>query len=64
LGVRRSGTSSSFLQTNTKTKNSPIAGSPAWEIAATVGLAALVLLRHTENIRRLVRGDELSASRS
>ena len=38
-------------------------GSPAWEVAATVGLAALVLLRHLDNIKRLVRGSELSASR-
>ncbi|MEX1105633.1 MAG: glycerol-3-phosphate acyltransferase [Ilumatobacteraceae bacterium] len=41
-----------------------VVGSPAWEIGATVGLALLVLLRHTDNIRRLFRGDELSASRS
>jgi len=38
-------------------------GSPAWEIAATVGLALLVMLRHTDNIKRLVRGRELSANR-
>lgn len=37
-------------------------GSPAWEIAATIGLALLVMLRHTDNIKRLVRGSELSAS--
>jgi glycerol-3-phosphate acyltransferase PlsY len=38
-------------------------GSPAWEVAATVGLALLVMLRHTDNIKRLVRGRELSANR-
>lgn len=38
-------------------------GSPAWEVAATVGLALLVMLRHTDNIKRLVRGSELSANR-
>lgn len=39
-----------------------IEGTPAWELAATCGLAALVLLRHTDNIRRLLSGNELSAS--
>jgi acyl phosphate:glycerol-3-phosphate acyltransferase len=38
-------------------------GSPAWEVAAAGGLAALVLLRHADNIKRLMHGSELSASR-
>jgi glycerol-3-phosphate acyltransferase PlsY len=41
-----------------------VAGNPAWEVAASAGLAALVMLRHTDNFRRLARGTELSASRS
>jgi len=40
-----------------------LGGSPAWEIGAAVGLALLVMLRHTDNIKRLARGSELSASR-
>ncbi len=40
-----------------------IDGSPGWEVAAAAVLAVLVLARHTDNIRRLVRGRELSASR-
>lgn len=39
-----------------------LAGSPAWEIAATIGLGALVMLRHASNIKRLVHGSELSAT--
>ncbi|MCB1000413.1 MAG: glycerol-3-phosphate 1-O-acyltransferase PlsY [Acidimicrobiales bacterium] len=38
-------------------------GSPAWEVVATTALAALVLLRHSDNIKRLAQGRELSASR-
>jgi glycerol-3-phosphate acyltransferase PlsY len=38
-------------------------GTPGWEVAATCALAALVLLRHTDNIKRLLSGSELSASR-
>jgi glycerol-3-phosphate acyltransferase PlsY len=41
-----------------------IKGAPGWEIAAIIGLAALVMLRHTDNIKRLIAGRELSASRS
>ena len=41
-----------------------IKGVPAWEILAMVGINALLLLRHAGNIKRLVRGTELSASRS
>ncbi len=41
-----------------------LAGGPGWEIAAAAGLAVLVLARHTGNIRRLLSGNELSASRS
>ena len=36
-----------------------LSGSPGWEVAATVGLAVLVVLRHTDNIRRLVGHSEL-----
>ncbi len=36
--------------------------SPAWEVGAALGLGALVMLRHTDNIRRLARGGELSAA--
>lgn len=37
-------------------------GGPAWEIATAVALGALVLLRHLDNIKRLLGGRELSAS--
>lgn len=40
-----------------------IDGRPAWEIVALVALATLVMLRHLDNIKRLVRGRELSAGR-
>jgi acyl phosphate:glycerol-3-phosphate acyltransferase len=33
----------------------------AWEVVATIGLSALVLVRHVDNIRRLLAGRELSA---
>ncbi len=39
-----------------------VRGTPGWEIAAIVGLSALVLVRHAGNIRRLVDGRELSAT--
>jgi glycerol-3-phosphate acyltransferase PlsY len=32
-----------------------------WELAATLGLVVLVILRHLPNIRRLRSNDELSA---
>lgn len=38
-------------------------GGPGWEIATTGALGGLVLLRHTDNIKRLLTGAELSASR-
>jgi len=40
-----------------------VVGSPAWELLAIVGLALIVLLRHTANIRRLFGGNELAASK-
>jgi acyl phosphate:glycerol-3-phosphate acyltransferase len=40
-----------------------IAGVPAWEIVCVVGLCALVMLRHIDNIKRLVGRRELSANR-
>jgi glycerol-3-phosphate acyltransferase PlsY len=39
-----------------------VLGSPAWELLAIVGLAMIVMLRHTSNIRRLFGGTELAAS--
>lgn len=41
-----------------------IKGSPGWEVTALVGCNALVLLRHVDNIKRLLAGRELSASRN
>jgi glycerol-3-phosphate acyltransferase PlsY len=41
-----------------------ISGAPAWELIATAAIAALVVVRHAGNIRRLVRGNELSADRT
>ena len=40
-----------------------IAGAEAWEIAAILAIAAVVLIRHTDNIKRLLAGRELSGSR-
>jgi glycerol-3-phosphate acyltransferase PlsY len=39
-----------------------VRGTPAWEMAALVAIAAVVLLRHADNIRRLLGGRELSAT--
>jgi acyl phosphate:glycerol-3-phosphate acyltransferase len=39
-----------------------VSGAPAWEVACVVGLCALVLVRHIENIKRLIARRELSAS--
>ena len=40
-----------------------ITGAPAWEFAATIALALLVLARHVGNIRRLLRGAEPALTR-
>ena len=40
-----------------------ITGAPAWEFAATVALALLVLAWHVGNIRRLLRGAEPALTR-
>lgn len=41
-----------------------VKGAPGWEVAAIVGCNALVLVRHVDNIKRLLAGRELSASRT
>jgi glycerol-3-phosphate acyltransferase PlsY len=38
-----------------------IEGSRGWEVAAIVGLAALVMVRHLDNVKRLLGGRELGA---
>lgn len=35
-----------------------IRGAPAWEFAAAVGLCGLILVRHVDNVRRLLRRTE------
>lgn len=37
---------------------------PAWEIWSVLAVAALVTLRHVDNIKRLLKGRELSADRA
>jgi glycerol-3-phosphate acyltransferase PlsY len=37
-------------------------GEPAWETVAVIGLCALVLVRHVDNIKRLLGRRELSAT--
>lgn len=39
-----------------------VSGEPAWETVAIVGLCALVLVRHIDNIKRLLARRELSAT--
>ncbi|MFZ9482165.1 MAG: glycerol-3-phosphate acyltransferase, partial [Ilumatobacteraceae bacterium] len=41
-----------------------IIGAPWWEVTSLALIAALVMARHTSNIKRLLSGSELSASRS
>lgn len=38
------------------------AGAPAWEIVYVIGLCSLVLVRHVDNIKRLISRRELSAN--
>jgi acyl phosphate:glycerol-3-phosphate acyltransferase len=40
-----------------------IADAPAWELFAAGAIGLLVVARHTDNIRRLLRGNELSTDR-
>ena len=35
-----------------------VTGRPTWELLAIVGVGGLILLRHTRNLGRLVRGEE------
>ncbi len=39
-----------------------LTGAPAWEFAATVGLCALLVIRHAGNIRRMLRREEHTLS--
>jgi len=39
-----------------------LAGVPGWEIAYVIALCSLVLVRHIENIKRLIGRRELSAN--
>ena len=39
-----------------------LTGAPAWEIVSVLALCALVLVRHLDNIKRLIGRRELSAS--
>ena len=39
-----------------------VSGAPAWEIVAVIALCGLVLVRHIDNIKRLLGHRELSAS--
>jgi glycerol-3-phosphate acyltransferase PlsY len=39
-----------------------IAGAAGWEILAVLGLEVVVLAKHTDNIKRLIAGTELSGS--
>ena len=39
-----------------------VSGAPAWEIIAVIALCGLVLVRHIENIKRLIARRELSAN--
>jgi acyl phosphate:glycerol-3-phosphate acyltransferase len=41
-----------------------VSGAPAWEIGYVIALCVLVLVRHIENIKRLVAHRELSANSS
>jgi glycerol-3-phosphate acyltransferase PlsY len=41
-----------------------VSGRAGWEVAAVMGLALLVMVRHVDNIKRLLAGNELSATKS
>jgi acyl phosphate:glycerol-3-phosphate acyltransferase len=41
-----------------------VTGAPGWEVAATIGLCALVMVRHLGNIKRLVDREEPTLSSS
>lgn len=41
-----------------------LAGAPAWEVAAILAIAAVVMVRHVDNIKRLIDGREPSSRHS
>jgi len=41
-----------------------VKGAPGWEVAALIACNSLVLVRHVDNIKRLLAGRELSAAQS
>jgi glycerol-3-phosphate acyltransferase PlsY len=40
-----------------------VQGAPAWEFGATIGICALIVIRHAGNVRRLWRREEHALSR-
>jgi glycerol-3-phosphate acyltransferase PlsY len=41
-----------------------LTGRPAWEVVVACGVAAILVVRHQSNIRRLVQGDEPTTDRT
>jgi acyl phosphate:glycerol-3-phosphate acyltransferase len=59
VGVTRKASLASIVTAIAVPVGAWVTGEQWWEVAALAALAALVVLRHASNLRRLVRGEEL-----